>query len=86
MSEKAKVWITKWAFTKKGVICRLTEIMDDGAWAVGPDGSYVGKSQFHYSPEAANQKVLQMIAAKRKSIAKQLAKLDKLEAEINAAH
>lgn len=89
MAEKMKVWITKWALTS-GVFQVDAEVEENGGvFFKRPKDScmnYASHDHAHLSQESADRKVLQMIAAKRKSIAEELVKLDKLEAEINGSN
>lgn len=79
------IWITRYAL-KRGIIEK--EITDANYRAshqhvsVGP--FYCFKRDWYATLEAAKVRVLQMVAAKRKSLAKQLAALDKLEGEMQS--
>lgn len=83
-----KVWITKYALTR-GILQGVLAAADDGRPTNSirvPSLSFHAnfyKDEWHTTYEAAQAKALAMIAAKRKSIAKTLAELDKLEQELN---
>jgi hypothetical protein len=86
MSEKPTetVWITKYAIGGK-VLKAECEIRGDGyarlvrrPGAVNIWGLFSGEGkEWHRTRESAQRRVTEMVEAKRKSIAKQLAKLDK---------
>jgi hypothetical protein len=86
MSEEKKVWITKYALTSGAFEIEATVEESGGVFFRRPNDSclnYAPHDHAHLSKEFADRKVLLMIAAKRKAIAKELAKLNALEAEIN---
>lgn len=84
-----RVWITKYALTKG--IFELADVeqaveISDGM-IVETTGSYRNRyhgegREWHRTCESAVTKVMEMIAAKRKSVAAALAKLDKLEEKL----
>lgn len=81
-----KAWITKYALTK-GILevddAELYSTCDDAICvpSISPLAGFHG-DDWHYTLGSAEAKALKMIAAKRKSIAKTLAKLDKLEQKL----
>lgn len=79
-----KVWITKYALTKGIIEAEDAEVYSDAEIKVTSFGhyAYFCRDEWHLSLESAQSKVRKMIAAKRKSYAKKLAKLDKLEKEL----
>lgn len=83
-----KVWITAYALTRGIIECTQRGVGDlDGSIVVEWAGGLNGEARFRghdWRPtkDAAERRMLSMIAAKRKSIAKQLAKLDKLERKV----
>lgn len=81
MKEKPtkQVFVTKYALTM-GVLERRAEIVDGKYARAG--GLWCGPSEWHETKEAAVQRVGEMIAAKRKSMAKIEAKLAKIERSI----
>lgn len=92
-----KVWVTKYFFTR-GVIeidgasywSRDGGRGDGSVVTVPWPGGMNGEAMFfgcdwQLSKEAAADRCREMIASKRKSIAKQLRKIDKLEAELDKA-
>jgi hypothetical protein len=76
-----KVWITKYALTK-GIYTLEAEDSGDGMVKYGKPvdwSQYYHGNEWHRTNDAAVQHVATMISAKRKAIAKQMAKLDGLE-------
>ena len=80
-----KIWVTQYALTE-GVRVREGTVSCDGKmatvkWPGGLNGVlYLHGKDFQLSEEAAKKRFADMIAAKRKSLAKQIKKLDALEA------
>lgn len=80
------VWITKYALTKGIYSCRATNAQHASERDIGMirdvDAAYMTfyfRPHWHETKDAAVARVKVMVAAKRKAIAKQLAKLDALE-------
>jgi hypothetical protein len=79
--ETTKVWITKYALTD-GIMTADVVVSSEhvGVSVYLLRGRcYIGKSNWHRSEAAARIHVDKMIEAKRKSLMKQLANLDKLD-------
>jgi hypothetical protein len=82
---EVKVWITKYALTT-GVRTYDNAVSTYSTRIIRVPGECnFFEHEWHTTEAAANARVLQMIEAKRKAIAKQLAKLDKLELELGGA-
>jgi hypothetical protein len=87
-----KVWITQYALTS-GVLelnASLRSDVHEGLIEVTKLGAFgfqklYHKPHWHASLEEAQARVRVMIAAKRKSLAKELAKLDELELQYGKA-
>lgn len=80
-----EIWITKYALST-GVEKRMAKV-SNGTAIIHPSKSGYGSeyyhgNEWHLTESDANKRVIEMIASKRISIKKQLAKLDKLEAKI----
>lgn len=81
-----KVYITKYALTK-GILERDVEVSGGPTEMVAVTGqnyreTYHGEGRdWHKSLAEANRRVAEMVVAKRRSLAKQLAKLDAIQAD-----
>lgn len=83
-----EVWLTKYALTNGVERLENVEDVGDGMIADRKSGGWTNHyhgREWHRSHADAVADVLSRIAAKRKSIAKTLAKLDKLEAKYRAS-
>jgi hypothetical protein len=83
-----KIWVTKYLFTA-GIIERET-ILKDGndkmAWVgSGFERQCFFRPDWHLTREDAVEQAKRMIVSKRKSIQKQLAKVDEVERELKEA-
>jgi hypothetical protein len=81
------VFVTKYALTGgivQTTVCNSTMFASSiiVSWPGGMNGvATFGRDGIFLDLEAAQARVREMVAAKRKSLAKQMAKLDKIEAE-----
>lgn len=82
VKEKSKVWVTKYLFTQ-GLNTFEGEIDPENLkyCYVGKLGTTLSPGEWHRTEESAIQRALAMISRKRKSIAKEILKLDSLQKE-----
>lgn len=75
-----RVWISKYALTK-GIFEVDAEIYEErmATWKVNGRSNHAHGCDWHRTREAAVARALEMVSAKRKSLAKSLAKLEKLQ-------
>lgn len=82
-----KVWITKYALSSGVVEAELvSQDAHDGyvavKWTRGMNGrATFHRGEWHRTESDARTRIVEMIAAKRKSLAKQATKLEKLECQ-----
>lgn len=83
MKKGDKVYITKYLLSK-GILVETFDHPSDSGYIFTEENPYncYTKREAYATLAAAKRRGLEMIATKRKSIQKQLAKLDKLEAEM----
>lgn len=82
-NEILDVWITKYALTE-GIQTARAERCKGNEDMIRAGGGYFHRSDWHCSEADALARVTQMLQGQRKSVAKKLAKLDKLEAALKA--
>ena len=80
--DRFEVYVTKYALTK-GVMKRLVEDVGNGYVATVDPGTggygVYGPADWQMTEDGAVKRVREMLAAKRKSLAKRLARLDAIE-------
>ena len=85
MADQFEAWITKYVLTQGMDRCVVETCGDDMVSVVGAKyRTLYHKPDWHRTEAEANERVRKMIAAKRKSIAKQVARLDELERRLGA--